>query len=165
MAPENLERVSPLRGLNGRSMIRVQREFENQMARAGQCILSAPEPTGLPSMAKVIKQKFPVGSKETVEDTRARVDKMWNYLRGRMNYAVILHEMGHTVGFRHNFTSSYDKANYRPQYWQLRTHNGTVTDPCTGSMKDGSDCVGPRYWDPLTQEEIDNSIWTWMHTT
>ena len=31
-----------------------------------------------------------------------------------------------SVGLRHNFVSSSDALNYRPQYWQLRTKNGTV---------------------------------------
>ena len=34
--------------------------------------------------------------------------------------------MGHSVGMRHNFVSSSDAFNYRPQYWQLRTQNGTL---------------------------------------
>ncbi|MBS1148437.1 MAG: MoxR-like ATPase, partial [Myxococcaceae bacterium] len=36
-----------------------------------------------------------------------------------------LHEVGHTVGLRHNFAGSYDALNYPKQYWDLRTANGT----------------------------------------
>jgi len=55
--------------------------------------------------------------------------------------------------------------NYRPQYWQLRTRGGTVTDTCTGPVADGSTCIGPRYYDPLDQDELDQMIWMWSQTT
>ena len=71
----------------------------------------------------------------------------------------------HTVGLRHNFTSSFDAYNYRPQYWQLRTNNGAVTDACSGPVSDGNACIGPRYYDPLTPEEINQSIETWAQTS
>ena len=31
-----------------------------------------------------------------------------------------LHEMGHTMGLRHNFSGSSDALNYGPKYWELR---------------------------------------------
>jgi hypothetical protein len=79
--------------------------------------------------------------------------------------------MGHTIGLRHNFTSSYDKFNYRPQYWRLRTKDSAVSERlselCTDTDTDatGEECIGPRSYDPLTPAEIDNSIYTWAQTT
>jgi hypothetical protein len=54
---------------------------------------------------------------------------------------------------------------YRPQYWQLRTKNGKVTKECTDSVADGSTCVGPRYFDPITDEEQSQLIWMFMQST
>src|SRR5262249_25965860 len=71
----------------------------------------------------------------------------------------------HAMGLRHNFAASFDSLNYRPQYWQLRTHNGTVTKECPAGTSDGSGCIGPRYKDPLTQEEIDGNIGRWAMTS
>ncbi|MFO0004729.1 MAG: zinc-dependent metalloprotease, partial [bacterium] len=31
-----------------------------------------------------------------------------------------LHEVGHTVGLRHNFSGSTDALNFGPTYWELR---------------------------------------------
>lgn len=36
--------------------------------------------------------------------------------------AVTEHEVGHTLGLRHNFEASTDALNYGNQYWKLRTH-------------------------------------------
>ena len=37
--------------------------------------------------------------------------------------AVMEHEIGHTIGLRHNFQGSYDSINYQDQYWDLRQEN------------------------------------------
>lgn len=160
LTDEVLDRVSPLRGLSPRAVVQAEQQLHRQLAAIGQCMVGAPEPTGLPSVAKMMATKFPGDPNDP-----ARVARMVDYLRGRMHYSVILHEMGHTVGFRHNFVSSFDSTNFRPQYWQLRTHNGRDTDRCTTPTPDGEGCVGPRYLDGLSQEELDGSIWTWQHTT
>ena len=39
--------------------------------------------------------------------------------------STALHEVGHTLGLRHNFAGSYDPLNYPKTYWDLRTANGT----------------------------------------
>ncbi len=167
LSGDNLDLASPLRGMRGSIVLEGQNKLSRQLARVGQCILQAPQPTGLPGFAKIMAEKFPPVDPATSSpgEQKDRVVRMQNYLRDRMNYSVILHEMGHTVGLRHNFTGSYDKFNYRPQYWQLRTRGGTVTEPCNGPVADGADCLGPRYYDPLTPEESDNAIWMWQHTT
>jgi hypothetical protein len=160
-----LNRASPIRGLDGNTVAGIEQQAQAGLAQKGQCVLAAPEPTGLVPLAKIMKDKFPYDANASAADQTARVNKMWNYLRGKFNYAVIAHEMGHTIGMRHNFASSWDKFNYRPQYWQLRTRGGTSTNPCTGPVADGSTCLGPRYYDPLDQDEIDQMIWMWQQTT
>ncbi|HMJ11449.1 MAG TPA: hypothetical protein VK524_08570 [Polyangiaceae bacterium] len=158
-----LDVASPLRGMNSNSIMDREHKVEQALLKAGQCMLAAPEPTGLPTFAKLLRKKFPPQGNTPAENA-ARIEKMWNFVRSRLNYSVILHEMGHTFGLTHNFVGSYDKFNYRPQYWQLRTKGGTVQNRCTGEPNQG-DCIGPRYLDPPDQEELDGSIFTWMNTT
>jgi hypothetical protein len=47
-------------------------------------------------------------------------ERLWRFIRGRIYRAVQEHEVGHTVGLRHNFEASRDALNYHPQYWALR---------------------------------------------
>ncbi len=35
-------------------------------------------------------------------------------------YGVVIHEVGHTVGLRHNFEASTDALNFKPGYWDLK---------------------------------------------
>jgi len=56
---------------------------------------------------------------------------------------VMLHEVGHTLGLRHNFAGSFDALNYRPEYWDLRGQDGTVA---------------PRHVDPESPAEREGGI-------
>ncbi|MBX7114919.1 MAG: zinc-dependent metalloprotease [Myxococcaceae bacterium] len=52
---------------------------------------------------------------------------VWKRIRELVFLSTALHEVGHTLGLRHNFAGSYDPMNYPKQYWDLRTANGTKT--------------------------------------
>lgn len=54
---------------------------------------------------------------------RTDYDKIWQELRERVYEAVMEHEIGHTLGLRHNFAGSYDSVNYMDRYWDLREEN------------------------------------------
>ena len=158
--------LSPV-GLNNPLLqARLHQLRENALAARGACIIDqAPEPSGLSGLATILAKKFPPGAGESPVDRAARYDRMFHYVQRRYHYAVLAHEMGHSVGLRHNFTSSAAPLFYRPQYWQLRTRNGQVTTPCTDAVTDGAACVGPRYWDPVTDEEQSNLVWMWMQSS
>ena len=44
-------------------------------------------------------------------------------MRKSIYRAVMEHEVGHTIGLRHNFQGSYDALNYHDEYWELRAEN------------------------------------------
>ena len=68
---------------------------------------------------------------ESLDDTivgmamnyRGRTDyeAIWTELRNLIYQGVMEHEVGHTVGLRHNFQGSYDSLNYFDEYWDLKT--------------------------------------------
>jgi hypothetical protein len=160
------DRVSPLALNSPLARSRIHQLRENALASRGACVIDeAPEPTSMSGLADILNAKFPRGTDESPAQTQDRAGRMFTYVRDRYHYSVIAHEMGHSVGLRHNFVSSSAPLFYRPQYWQLRTKNGTVTTPCTDAVDDGATCVGPRYWDPVTTEEQSQMIWMFMQST
>jgi hypothetical protein len=163
--PTALDYASPLRGNDFQATIDMRRARDQALAERGYCMIDEPEPTAFVGLAKIMKDKFPIDPTATQQQTFERVARMRTYLRKRFHYSVILHEMGHSIGLRHNFVGSFDSFNFHPQYWQLRTKNGTVKKLCTGQVMDGSTCVGPRWYDPIDQDETDGLIWMWQHTT
>jgi hypothetical protein len=165
-AGSEIANVSPLAIQKPRLWARLRQARENALAARGACIVNeAPEPTSLGGLADILRQKFPPPPGESAVDRLARNSRMLDYIRQHYHYAIMAHEMGHSIGLRHNFVSSSAPLFYRPQYWQLRTKNGAVTTPCTDAVADGSSCVGPRYWDPVTDEEQSQLITMWMQSS
>jgi hypothetical protein len=161
----SLDLASPLRGNAVAFKNELERLRHTQLAQDGHCMLEAPEPISLDDWAQIMAKKFPLPENHTGSDMMDRNQKWFDYVRRTLTYGVMLHELGHSMGLRHVFTSSYDALNFHPQYWQLRSQNGTETAYCDEPTSDGSSCIGPRWRDPVTDQERDGLIWMWEHTS
>lgn len=168
--------ASPFQKANPSLLRDIKRRRELALGERGACMLepAAPAPIGLANMADALEKKFlakygPFNPTDSKEKQLERANAMRDWLAQYMHRSSMVHEMGHSVGLRHNFVSSSDPFNYRPQYWALRSNKGTATKTCTQSAlqseSEAANCVGPRYIDPLTQNEKDNLIWMWMHSS
>lgn len=162
-----MDMASPLRGMNPSVRRALRQMRKNALAAQGACILEASQtPADLASLAEVLEAKFgKMNPNDPPQVQSDRAQKMRRYLARRVHHGAIVHEMGHSIGMRHNFVGSADAWNYRPQYWQLRTRNGTVQETCEDLSETGEECVGPRYYDPLTENERGNLIHMFMHSS
>lgn len=183
---KTIAKASPLRGMNPALRRWTDRMRNVTMAKHGACVVEQPEPSAVAGLARQAAQLYP---RPDTKDPNypallvARDKQMHQWIREQFHISVIEHEMGHSMGLRHNFTSNWDALNYHKQYWQLRTRNGAEhycvgtnptqngyknpTDPldATTPRTDGSVCVGPRWIDPLTDTEVNGLIWRWGATT
>lgn len=164
-----MDYASPLRAMNPTVQRQIKQMKEIALADRGSCVLSADmaeAPLSLAGLADALEEKFaPFNPKDDKTVQFDRAERMRKYVAQRAHYAVIIHEMGHSIGMRHNFVSSYDAWGFRPQYWQLRTKNGKVKTECTDLAADGASCIGPRYFDPMTDEESKNMQWMFMQSS
>jgi len=174
--------ASPLRGNHPQVSRDIARMKELALAERGMCIMQAtfPSPLGITSLDKAIQGKFkdainprtgaPYGvfadpEANGKQDQLDRAEAIRKYIAQKAHYSVMAHEMGHSIGLRHNFVSSSDAWGFRPQYWQLRTKNGKVTAACNDlkTAAESENCVGPRYFDQVTENERDQLINMFMH--
>jgi hypothetical protein len=161
---------SILRTLNPTINRELRHAREMALAERGSCILEAdslasPSPNTFAALTDVMERKFGAWGVGSENDQLERSKRMQDYLSKKYNFNVILHEMGHSIGHRHNFVSSYFAYGFRPQYWQLRTNDGKTDGVCNDVSPDGEDCVGPRYLDPPTDAEKSNLIYMWQQSS
>lgn len=152
-------------GFNPTARREMERAREMAFAKRGMCMMQqqTTAPLGYTALADALEAKFGnFNPSDSPEVQKARALKMKEYIARRAHYSVIAHEMGHSFALRHNFVSSSDAHNYRPQYWQLRTNNKATTKVCKEASKDGTDCIGPRWFDPVSDNEARNHLHLWM---
>jgi hypothetical protein len=170
--PTMLTMASPLRGLNHRVTTWGQKAFEKAYRIKAMCVMDAeqPEPDSLVGMARQAATLFPAPDPKDpsyAAKLYQRGQALHQWIREQFHTSVIAHEMGHSMGLRHNFTGSWDALNYHTEYWQLRTRNGAeqACPDATTPHTNGTDCVGPRWIDPVTDAETNGLIWKWASST
>jgi hypothetical protein len=159
-----LDRVSPLRGMDVAKRHAIKQMMNERFANAGACYTENIEATGVASIVNVSLAKYfleKYGDLPMAE----RHEAILKELVVESFKGVMLHEVGHSLGMRHQFASSWDTVNYQPQYWQLRTHDGSTaaSKSCKGKARcapgdtkciENDTCLGPRYFDPPTADEM-----------
>ncbi len=80
----------------------------------------------------------PTGMSDPCQLNYAEIER---YLQQYIQYGVMLHELGHSVGERHNFSGSADSMNYFDEYWQLRGYAGVAA----GAPAVSADMIRPRW--------------------
>jgi hypothetical protein len=153
-----LDAASPLRGRSLESMRAMEAARQKVREKIGYYDAEF-EDEGLVGFAQQIVEAAKksngsvdwYGKKYVVSDGKGKVDyaAVVDMIRHPVFHGLALHEIGHSVGLRHNFSGSYDALNYRPTYWTLRN--------------DGK--MAPRLWDPLSDAEIKGRIRQYQYST
>ncbi|MGE3635030.1 MAG: zinc-dependent metalloprotease, partial [Sandaracinaceae bacterium] len=124
-----LDLTSPLRGMS-LDHRRALHEARRRLMRE-RCVLRAAEfaDDGLLGLAQAIRDAAAgpgtmewYGQTFTLTDEAGELDydAVRSMLRHPVTHSTSAHEVGHTLGLRHNFSGSYDSINYHPGYWALR---------------------------------------------
>ena len=161
ITPAVIAQASPLRHLSPSSRAEMN-QIRMQLQKNG-CFMQADDfaDVGLIGLAKAIKAAAATtngtmtwyGHDYKITDAQGHLDQeaVRTMLQHPIFDAVTAHEVGHTLGLRHNFSGSYDAVNYNGKYWDLRT----AGDPTPQS----------RAWDPITQDEINGRIREYQYST
>ncbi|MDF2696155.1 MAG: MoxR-like ATPase, partial [Labilithrix sp.] len=86
-------------------------------------------------LAKQLAAKY-AGTGSPTEQEQVQHD-MWNDLRARILSGLASHEVGHTLGLRHNFEGSSDALNFFDAFWDLKQETLEFGAPMTENQKNG----------------------------
>jgi hypothetical protein len=139
----NFQGMRDMKKILSPDLFRLARYREDRLLHpeAGGCILTGEEffDIGLVGLGNVVKREFYNMNTDppTLKEGKTE-DDLLAFLMGRTMADTQLHEIGHTVGLRHNFAGSTDALNFGENYWRLRGPGYTM----------GTSDVRPRpLWD------------------
>ena len=163
--PQTLEEASPMR-MQSRGMQHVLDRLRSKLA-AYQCGMEAGFSdemllgfaqrlsSGAPIMQSNPDDKPVAFGRDWVFNTGGVIDYdlMTQYAAQFIHHGVLAHELGHSIGQRHNFTASADAINYFDNYWKVRAkgHPAGIR-PRYEYLSDPKD--GKYY----SQEELDGRV-------
>ncbi len=86
-------------------------------------------------LAEELLDKYGKGA--TAKEDEAIQMQIWQVLREKILEGTALHEVGHTIGLRHNFEGSSDALNFFDKYWTLWGNNPKYGAALTEEQKTG----------------------------
>jgi hypothetical protein len=86
-------------------------------------------------IARELAAKY--GKGETPAEEEAIQLKIWQEIRERVLLGLAQHEVGHTLGLRHNFEGSIDALNFHDEFWKLKGDAPKYGAPLTDAEKNG----------------------------
>jgi hypothetical protein len=169
-----LDVLSPFRGMNPAALKQQELLEMDRKRQMHMCSLEMPEMLRFnwqAGYAAKLKARYPDGSVATGEIAkRAGVEgqQIDRFVRGKLIYQellepmyefTVLHEIGHLMSMQHDFSGSWDSPNFYPEYWILRSNADKKVLETSCQQRDGTTlppekCVGPRWLDPVTPDEL-----------
>lgn len=141
IVPEQADSVIAARLFDNDMLFTRAQERQQRMlnARGNTCVLSAEDvfDDGLLGLLRTVRTKFfriadepnERGEEFYVLKDGVTEQQVYNFMLAQTMGDTQLHEIGHTVGLRHNFSGSTDALNFGPKYWELRSAIRTAADP------------------------------------
>jgi hypothetical protein len=116
---ETLEKISPLRGMSPAAL---KDAYQKQQLQHIQKRIHFAEDGFDPKFLGWAREGRAVKAELEAKGLgEAEVQfGLWKWVRGKAYLGLQEHEVGHSLGLRHNFAGSTDSLNYFPQYWALR---------------------------------------------
>ncbi len=116
---ETLEQVSPFRGMSPAALRARMKDIELQNIKKRLHFANEgfdPKFLGWAREGRQIRDNL---RGQGVEEQDVQFE-LWKWVRGKAYIGLQEHEVGHSLGLRHNFAGSTDALNYFPQYWSIR---------------------------------------------
>jgi hypothetical protein len=119
----------------GRDIVKRDRKRLEFLGKHGCYFTSEFADDAVIGIAKELAEKY--GKGESPAEEEAIQLKIWQELRERILLGLAEHEVGHTLGLRHNFEGSIDAMNFHDQFWKLKGETPKYGEPMTEAQKAG----------------------------
>lgn len=86
-------------------------------------------------LARELAERYPTAG--SPGEREAAQHRMWSEIRAHILRGLLEHEVGHTVGLRHNFEGSSDALNFFDGFWELKGESLSFGAPMTERQKRG----------------------------